>query len=177
MSNLTLQVKNYLNAPYTRIVVPHEAGGFVAEMLEFEGCYADGTTAAQALRNLERNAADWIEDRLESKLFIPEPTGGSAMSMSGRFALRLPRTLHYKAARYAELEGISLNTFIVNSLAGSVGMLDFIERYASPFLEKRMSEITHRVLIEIKGTISIEQAPDNLWPTTITASNRPLLTS
>lgn len=129
MIDKVLTTKEYLQAPYIRLVVPDEEDGFFAEILEFEGCFADGKTPAQALRNLEKVAADWLDAKLEDNAFIPPPAGNA--DMSGRFALRLPHSLHYKIALYAEREGVSLNTFIVNALAGSVGMLDLIDRYVS----------------------------------------------
>lgn len=40
---------------------------------------------------------------------------------SGRLLLRMPRTLHGELARRAEQEGTSLNQFITNALATTVG--------------------------------------------------------
>ena len=40
---------------------------------------------------------------------------------SGRFTLRLTKTLHRKAAQFAEDEGVSLNQFFVSVIAESVG--------------------------------------------------------
>lgn len=109
----------YLKRPYVRMLTPDAGGGYVAEILEFEGCFAEGPTSGQALKRLESVAEVWIEDRLEAGLHIPEPTGH--MEMSGKFALRLPQNLHTKAAIMAEREGVSLNTFFVSAIAASVG--------------------------------------------------------
>lgn len=40
---------------------------------------------------------------------------------SGRLLLRMPRTLHAELARRAEADGTSLNQFITNALASSIG--------------------------------------------------------
>lgn len=40
---------------------------------------------------------------------------------SGRFTLRLPKTLHRKAAQFSDTEGVSLNQFFVSVIAEAVG--------------------------------------------------------
>lgn len=40
---------------------------------------------------------------------------------SGRFTLRLPKTLHRKAAQLSDSEGVSLNQYFVSMIAESVG--------------------------------------------------------
>ena len=40
---------------------------------------------------------------------------------SGRFVLRLPKTLHAELAEAAEREGVSLNQYATGALAASVG--------------------------------------------------------
>jgi hypothetical protein len=40
---------------------------------------------------------------------------------SGRLLLRMPRDLHEELARASDRDGISLNQFITNALAGAVG--------------------------------------------------------
>ena len=141
--------KDYLKEPYTRVIVPDEDGAYVAEILEFEGCFADGSTPAEALRNLDKVATMWIAARLDADQFIPEPQGN--LEMSGRFALRMPQSLHQKAAIFAEREGVSLNTFIVNALAGSVGIMDFIDRYAKPRMDQFVLNQLN-VIVQIRGT-------------------------
>ena len=46
---------------------------------------------------------------------------GTKASPSGRLLLRMPAALHAELARRAEREGISLNQFITQSLAGKIG--------------------------------------------------------
>ena len=52
-----------------------EDGAFIAEMPELPGCASDGRTKAEALRNLERIAKEWIETARELGREIPEPRG------------------------------------------------------------------------------------------------------
>lgn len=109
-----------LNKPYARMVIPDPEGWFSAEIVEFPGCIAMGDTAAEALENLEEVAADWIGAALAQGQHIPEPL--DAAGYSGKLVLRMPKSLHQKAALYAERDGVSLNQFIVTCLAEHVGV-------------------------------------------------------
>ena len=46
---------------------------------------------------------------------------GKKPSPSGRLLLRMPAALHAELARTAEREGVSLNQFITQALAGKIG--------------------------------------------------------
>jgi predicted RNase H-like HicB family nuclease len=101
------------------LVLPESDGSFRAEILEFPGCLALGDTPADALSNLEEVAASWIEAALAQGQRIPEPMENAGFS--GKLVVRLPRSLHRKAAQTAEREGVSLNQFILSSIAEQVG--------------------------------------------------------
>jgi antitoxin HicB len=115
----TEAIAAYLKQPYTRMVVPDSDGTYRAEILEFPGCIATGDTAAEALATLEEVAEDWLVLALERGQPIPEPLENT--DYSGRLVLRLPKSLHKKAAIAAELDGVSLNQLIVASVAEYVG--------------------------------------------------------
>jgi RNA polymerase sigma-B factor len=51
----------------------------------------------------------------------PTEAPEQAPTHSGRLLVRMPPSLHAELARAAEHEGVSLNTFITNALAGAVG--------------------------------------------------------
>jgi predicted RNase H-like HicB family nuclease len=108
-----------LRMPYARLLVPEEEGGYRAEILEFPGCIALGDDAAEALSELEVVAEDWIDAALEMGTPIPPPL--EETDYSGRLNLRLPKSLHRKAALAAEFDGVSLNQFIVSALATYLG--------------------------------------------------------
>ena len=109
----------YLKKPYARILIPEPDGAFRAEILEFSGCIALGDTVEAALAMLEDVAWGWLEAALDKGRAIPEPMEN--IEFSGKLILRLPKSLHKKASRAAERDGISLNQFIVSSLAQQVG--------------------------------------------------------
>jgi antitoxin HicB len=63
--------------------------------------------------------ASWLEVALEDGVEIPEPRDPDAFS--GRFLLRIPKSLHAELAERAELEGVSLNQYVSTTLARAVG--------------------------------------------------------
>jgi len=120
-TNRTLE--EYLELPYRIELVRDEDDegntGWVAEVTELPGCLSQGATPEEAIERVLDAMAGWISVALEDGRDIPEPREGS--SHSGRFLLRVPRTLHADLAREAEYEGVSLNSFATAALAGSVG--------------------------------------------------------
>src|SRR5262245_53128263 len=109
-----------LKRPYGRTVMPEPDGTFRAEIIEFPGCIATGDTAVEALERLGNVAASWLEVMLSKNQTIPEPIE-NIEGFSGKLVLRLPKSLHKKAAHMAARDGISLNQFILSSLAEQVG--------------------------------------------------------
>jgi predicted RNase H-like HicB family nuclease len=152
MKNKTAE--DYLKEPYARILTPDEDGGFLAEILEFEGCFTDGKTAVEALKNLDKVAKSWVELRLSKKISIPEPI--ARYEMSGKFALRLPQSLHSKAAIMAEKDGVSLNTFIVSAIATKVGAQDLFNRLLNELKSRLTQPVTVYMPPEYQLTISGE---------------------
>ena len=115
----SLDPAGHLGRPYSRVIIPEQDGTFRAEILEFPGCIATGDTEIEALASLKDVALSWLEVTLAKGQVIPEPI--EKMEFSGKLVLRLPKSLHKKASRAAERDGISLNQFIVSSLAEQVG--------------------------------------------------------
>ncbi len=122
----------FLKEPYARVLVPESEGGYYAEILEFPGCYASGDTPEETFRNLEDAALLWLESELEEGHEIPLPT--SPEKFSGKFALRMPKSLHQQAARLAQREGTSLNQYIITAIAEKVGASDLLNRMAQQFM-------------------------------------------
>jgi antitoxin HicB len=115
--------EEYLKLPYEIRLVRDEGedgrAGWVAEVEELPGCISQGATAEEAVANLRDAMLGWISVALEDELEIPLPNVRS--SYSGRFIVRLPQSLHAELVRAAEREGVSLNQFVTNVLAGAVG--------------------------------------------------------
>lgn len=120
---MTRTVDEYLELPY-RIALTRDQDdegneGWVAEVEELPGCLSQGSTAEEAIANVLDAMQGWISVALEDGEEIPGPR--AAATHSGRFLLRLPRSLHADLAREAEHEGVSLNFFAASALAGALG--------------------------------------------------------
>lgn len=115
----TTSPKEVLDKGYVRRLTPDATGGYVASILEFPGCVAEGETAEEALHNLDNAAESWIEVARAHGREIREPIDFEGCS--GKFALRMPRTLHRQVAELAELEGCSVNQLLVAAISHYVG--------------------------------------------------------
>ncbi len=109
-----------LNYPVEISVIPEdEGGGYLASIPLLPGCMTDGETVEEAYTNLQDAKREWIIDMLDRGLPINEPN--MKPRFSGRFVVRVPKTLHRLLAEESEREGVSLNQFVNNSLAFVVG--------------------------------------------------------
>ena len=63
--------------------------------------------------------AAWIEVALEDRQPVPEPK--SVEEYSGKFIVRVPKSLHRDLAETTAREGVSLNQYISAELARAVG--------------------------------------------------------
>jgi antitoxin HicB len=90
---------------------------FIAEAPELQGCRTHGATYEQAASKGREAMELWLEDELARRGRLPRPqTRGS-----GTLSLRLPASLHGKVARRAAREGVSINQWIVATLAEAEG--------------------------------------------------------
>lgn len=108
-----------LEQPYTRVVKRDESGAFVATISEFPGCVTDGATAQEAMSRLERVAESWIDATRAIGQSIPKPF--EEPEYSGKFALRLPRSMHKASVQRAAIEGTSVNQFFLAAIATYLG--------------------------------------------------------
>jgi len=108
--------------------MPAEGGRYSAEILEFPGCSVEGQTPSQAYAQLEKAAEKWLLEWLSEGKAIPQPLMNN--KTSGRFALRLPRSLYVRASRAAARESVSLNHYIANAVAERVGASAVLAAFA-----------------------------------------------
>ena len=111
-------IKYYMNLPYNYIVQPivDESGSyFYAHILELDGCQSTGETFEEAYENLKEAMEGWITAKLEGRFEIPLPTRYD--NFSGKFVLRIPKSLHYRLSIEAENEGVSLNQYALYKLS------------------------------------------------------------
>lgn len=102
-----------------RVAWSSEDRAYVATCAELEGLSGLGDTAQEALAELRVAVELAIEEFTESGTDFPTPL--QAMSYSGQFRLRLPKSVHAKLAARAEHEGVSLNALIMSYVAMGLG--------------------------------------------------------
>ncbi|NCC25383.1 MAG: type II toxin-antitoxin system HicB family antitoxin [Deltaproteobacteria bacterium] len=88
-----------------------DGGGWLVTFPDLPGCMADGSSIAEAVSEAADAERSWLETR--KALRVPEA--------SGRFVLRLPKTLHADLGLRAKQEGVSMNTLAVAVLARALG--------------------------------------------------------
>ena len=113
-----MTVKEYMELPYN-IVFRHikdESGDYYfATVQELDGCMSDGETMEEANANILEAMEGWIETEMEAGYPIPVPF--DAEKYSGKFVVRLPKSLHARISMEAEREGISLNQYTLYKLS------------------------------------------------------------
>jgi antitoxin HicB len=116
------KVEDYLRLPYTIEVIrdnDEENPGWVARVVELPGCITQGDTFEELREMIEDAMRGWIEVALEDGIPIPEPR--PVDEYSGKFVVRVPKSLHRELVEAAEREGVSLNAFVGVALGRAVG--------------------------------------------------------
>lgn len=113
------KLEEYIRLPYSaELRFDREVGRWFVSFPELQGCEADGATREEALVRGDEVKAVWLETALERGRTIPQPE--PEPTYSGRFMLRIPRTLHERIARLANREGVSLNALLVQIVTQGV---------------------------------------------------------
>jgi len=135
--------------------VEYADGGFFARIPDLPHCIAEGRTLPETLQRLENNKKAWIEAQRELGRPVPEPTE-IVPEYSGRFLLRVPKSLHGRLAEDAKRDGVSLNQFVVQLLA---------ERLGGREIEATLKATCERLASLLKQ-ISQQSQPSllHLWP-------------
>jgi antitoxin HicB len=118
----TMKLEDYLELPYTIEVLKDEGdnySGWFARVVELPGCMTQADTFAELSEMIQEAMAVWIETALEDGETIPLPR--SVDDFSGRFVIRIPKSLHKELVEMAEREGVSLNTYVNVALGKMVG--------------------------------------------------------
>lgn len=113
-----MEIKDYMQLPYTRLVqeMNDESGHyFYGRILELDGCQSTGDTLEELYQSLNEAMEGYFEVKQENNLPIPIPE--TADKYSGKFIVRLPKSLHQRLAIEAQKEGVSLNQLALYKLA------------------------------------------------------------
>ncbi len=115
------RAKYYANLPYTYVVeqCDDQDTYYVARIVELPDLFMVGDTAPEAIAELESVKEEWIETYLELGNKMPKPL--KLRNYSGNYPLRMQRSLHKALALYADLEGVSINQYVISALSRTVG--------------------------------------------------------
>jgi predicted RNase H-like HicB family nuclease len=99
-----------------------EDEGFIAVARDLPGCSAWGESREDALTELRAAIDVWISAAKAAGNPIPAPSRPALTdSYSGKFLVRMGKSLHARLARDAEVEGVSLNQHVVQLLSYRAG--------------------------------------------------------
>jgi predicted RNase H-like HicB family nuclease len=108
-------LEEYLAMEYPFQVIASVDGGYVIRFPDLPGCVSQTDDLAEVGGIAEEIRTLWIETEYEAGADIPLPS--CVEGYSGKFNLRLPRSLHRKLAESADQEGVSLNQYVTQLLA------------------------------------------------------------
>jgi predicted HicB family RNase H-like nuclease len=89
---------------------------YVGRCLEFPRLFGQGPTVQQAIEAVESLVAETVADYEESGMTAPESI--SDRRFSGNFVVRTSPQLHARLVIEANEQGVSLNHWVVQKLAG-----------------------------------------------------------
>ena len=125
---------DYLALAYPFHVLADPDGGYVVIFPDLPGCITQVETLDEVGPMAREISTLWLETAYEQGLEIPLPS--YPQEYSGKFNVRLPRSLHRSLAEAAEQEGVSLNQYIVGLLS---------RRDAQARLERRLDALERHI--------------------------------
>ena len=106
----------FLQLEYSLNIIADPEGGYVVEFPDLPGCLTQGDTLDEAVSMAEDARIGWIETEYNrNNGDIPMPS--YPVEYSGKFNVRLPKSLHQALSESAEQDGVSLNQYVVMLLA------------------------------------------------------------
>jgi len=107
---------------YPKTIRREPEGYYVVEAPDVEGCLGTGATEPEAFADWRDAFAGWAESVLAAGQPLPAPSPPDRVpTHSGRFVVRVPRSLHQRLAEQAAREGMSLNQLTLAYLAEALG--------------------------------------------------------
>ena len=107
----TKPLADYLAMQYPFKVVAESDGGYFIEFPDLPGCMTQVQRAEEIGPMAEEIRTLWLETEYKRGADIPAPSAPE--EYSGKFVVRLPKSLHRRLVESAELDGVSLNQFVV----------------------------------------------------------------
>ena len=175
--NTTKNLNYYMSLNYPILLEKYEEDGqerIVLRIPELKGVWASGSNFEESMADLAETKKVWFEACLEERIKIPEPV--SEEDFSGKFVLRLDRSLHRVLSEQAKQAGVSLNQYVKEILKNHLKDSEVLTQIAGlredlkPFmgLSKEMVLVQHRVKnIEDTFSSQLEQMSQTQWLTRV----------
>lgn len=106
----------------------------VAKSTDLKGCVGQGETIDEAVLELEENEKEWLETAEKYGISIPESTCEEVLEHSGKFQVRVAKSVHRDAVYAANREGISLNQYVNNAIVAAITSGSLINIVNSKFM-------------------------------------------
>lgn len=120
-------------------VIADPGGGYVVEYPDLPGCLSQADTLDAIAPMADEARRAWIAAAYADGRDIPLPSYPE--EYSGKFNVRLPRSLHRRLAEGAVRDGVSLNQYITALLATN-DALRTIERRSYPVAPAATAPVT-----------------------------------
>lgn len=109
---------DYAALPYRLEITQGEHGAFVVRYPDLPGCITQVERLDDAITAAGEILTGWLEIALEDGQTIPLPR--QQKDYSGKFVVRIPKSLHRDLATAADAESVSLNAYVATVLAAGV---------------------------------------------------------
>ena len=119
-----------------RVYFDSEAEQWVAQVVDLPGCIGAGNSANEAVEAATAFIPEWIEIAEERGLTVSPPT--EVPDASGKFVVRLPKSLHARLQDRAASEQTSLNQIALQYLSEGLSRSETADRLMTR-LEQTMS--------------------------------------
>jgi antitoxin HicB len=152
---MKITVEEYMELPYTIEITPDE-GSYFVKVKELDGCMSVGESEIDALAMIKDAMREWINAAVEDGIEIPLPQAMQADRYSGKFPLRLPKSMHRKLAEAAEQDGVSLNQYLVMLLS---------EKHCIYQFQKRTNQTSRPKEVEVENAKTFTRQTGKVLPT------------
>lgn len=147
--NSSKTLEDYLSLEYPIQVIADPDGGYVVVFPDLPGCITEIDTLDELPAMAEDARRGWLTAAYrQGDLTIPLPSYPE--EYSGKFNVRLPRSLHRQLAESADAEGTSLNSYVAGLLARGDAQARIERQFAT------MEERVTKHLTEIEARLSAQ---------------------
>jgi antitoxin HicB len=146
MATARMTLDDYLALEYPFQVIADPDGGYVVLFPDLPGCMTQAETLAEIPEMADDARRAWISVAYDDGDDIPLPSYPE--ERSGKFVVRLPKSLHRRVAEAAERQNVSLNQYVVDLLARGGAQDDAARRIeaAEARLVERMDRMDQSIL-------------------------------